>query len=451
MEYSYQELKKWDFDYIWHPFTQMAEYKAKDPIIIEKGEGSHLIDVNGKKYIDGVSSLWVNVHGHNNPKINAAIIEQLKKIAHSTMLGIANVPAILLAKKLVEITPDNLTKVFYSDNGSTAMEVALKIAYQYWINKGINGKTKFVTLKNGYHGDTIGAVSLGGIDLFHAVYKPLLFETYLAPSPYCYRCPFNLSFPSCGLNCLNALEDIVKKHHKEIIAISMESTIQAAGGMIVMPEGYMKGVREIADRYNLPLILDEVAVGFGRTGKMWGCEHESVKPDIMAISKGITGGYLPLAATLVTDEIYNAFVGDFSKTFYHGHSYTGNPLGCAAALSCIEIFEEEKVLEKLQPKIEHLRKRLEEFEELKHVGDIRQKGFMVGIELVKDKKTKEEYPYEERIGFQVIYKARERGVIIRPLGNVIVILPPLSISFDELDKLIDVIKWAIEEVTEKST
>ncbi len=451
MEYSYQELKKWDFDYIWHPFTQMAEYKAKDPIIIERGEGSYLIDVNGKKYIDGVSSLWVNVHGHNNPKINAAITEQLKKIAHSTMLGIANVPAILLAKKLVEITPDNLTKVFYSDNGSTAMEVALKIAYQYWINKGIHGKTKFVTLKNGYHGDTIGAVSLGGIDLFHAVYKPLLFETYLAPSPYCYRCPFNLSFPSCGLNCLNALEDIVKKHHKEIIAISMESTIQAAGGMIVMPEGYMKGVREIADRYNLPLILDEVAVGFGRTGKMWGCEHENVKPDIMAISKGITGGYLPLAATLVTDEIYNAFVGDFSKTFYHGHSYTGNPLGCAAALSCIEIFEEEKVLEKLQPKIEHLKKRLEEFEELKHVGDIRQKGFMVGIELVKDKKTKEEYPYEERIGFQVIYKARERGVIIRPLGNVIVILPPLSISFDELDKLIDVIKWAIEEVTEKST
>ncbi len=451
MEYSYQELKKWDFDYIWHPFTQMAEYKAKDPIIIERGKGSYLIDVNGKKYIDGVSSLWVNVHGHNNPKINAAITEQLKKIAHSTMLGIANVPAILLAKKLVEITPDNLTKVFYSDNGSTAMEVALKIAYQYWINKGIHGKTKFVTLKNGYHGDTIGAVSLGGIDLFHAVYKPLLFETYLAPSPYCYRCPFNLSFPSCGLNCLNALEDIVKKHHKEIIAISMESTIQAAGGMIVMPEGYMKGVREIADRYNLPLILDEVAVGFGRTGKMWGCEHENVKPDIMAISKGITGGYLPLAATLVTDEIYNAFVGDFSKTFYHGHSYTGNPLGCAAALSCIEIFEEEKVLEKLQPKIEHLKKRLEEFEELKHVGDIRQKGFMVGIELVKDKKTKEEYPYEERIGFQVIYKARERGVIIRPLGNVIVILPPLSISFDELDKLIDVIKWAIEEVTEKST
>ena len=450
MAYSYEELKRWDFDYIWHPFTQMAEYKSKEPIIIERGEGSYLIDVKGRKYIDGVSSLWVNVHGHNNPKINAAVSEQLNKIAHSTMLGITNVPAILLAKKLVEITPDNLTKVFYSDNGSTAMEVALKVAYQYWINKGVKGKTKFVTLKNGYHGDTIGAVSLGGIDLFHAVYKPLLFENYLAPSPYCYRCSFNLSYPACGLHCLNVLEDIVKSHQNEIIAISMESTIQAAGGMIVMPEGYMKGAREIADRYGLLLILDEVAVGFGRTGKMWGCQHEGVKPDIMAISKGITGGYLPLAATLVTDEIYDAFVGDFSKTFYHGHSYTGNPLGCAAALASIEIFEEERVLEKLQPKIEHLTERLKEFEELKHVGDIRQKGFMVGIELVKDRETKEEYPYEERVGFQVIYKARERGVIIRPLGNVIIILPPLSISLDELDKLIDVIKWAIKEVTEKS-
>ncbi len=449
MNYSYELLKKWDFDYIWHPFTQMAEYKQKDPIIIEKGEGSYLIDVQGKRYIDGVSSLWVNIHGHNRKEINDAIIQQLQKIAHSTMLGIANVPAILLAKKLIEITPKNLNKVFYSDNGSTAMEVALKIAYQYWVNKGDKQRTKFVTLKNGYHGDTIGAVSLGGIDLFHAVYKPLLFETYSVSSPYCYRCPFKLSFPSCGLECLNELEDTVKKHKAEIAAISMESTIQAAGGMIVLPPGYMKGAREIADRYQIPLILDEVAVGFGRTGKMWGCEHEGIAPDIMAIAKGITGGYLPLAATLVTDNIYEAFEGDFTKTFYHGHSYTGNPLGCVAALACIDIFERENTLEKLKMKIEHLSKRLKEFWELKHVGDIRQKGFIVGIELVRNKETKEEYPYHERIGFQVIYKAREKGVIIRPLGNVIVILPPLSINIKELDKLLDVIRWAIREVTEK--
>lgn len=446
--YTLEQLREWDLKHFWHPFTQMVEYAQWEPLIIERGEGVYLIDVNGNRYIDGVSSLWVNVHGHNHPKINQVIKEQLEKIAHSTTLGVANVPAILLAKRLAEIAPEGLTRVFFSDTGACAMEIAIKMAYHYWQNKGETKKKRFVALRNGYHGDTIGAMSVGGIDLFHAVYRPLLFEAYFSPSPYCYRCELGLRPDRCGLECLNKLEEIVAKHKDEICAIVSESTVQAAGGIIVMPPGFMKGLREIADRYGVLLVLDEVAVGFGRTGKMWGCEHEGVVPDIMAVAKGITGGYLPVAATLTTDEVYNAFLGDYTKTFYHGHTYTGNPLGCAAALASIELFEEERTLDKLQPKIEHLSKRLEEFKELKHVGDVRQKGFMVGIELVRDKESKEPFPPEERTGYKVMLKAREKGVFIRPLGDVVVILPPLVIEMDELDRLIDAVKWAIRETTE---
>ncbi|MGB9668619.1 MAG: aspartate aminotransferase family protein, partial [Thermosulfidibacteraceae bacterium] len=298
---SYEDLKKWDFEYFWHPFTQMKEYMERDPVIVERGDGVFLYDVKGNKYIDGISSLWVNIHGHNREELNQAIGEQLSKIAHSTTLGISNVPAILLAKKLVEITPKRLRKVFFSDTGACAMEIGIKVAYHYWQNLGVKGKRKFLSVRNGYHGDTIGAMSVGGIDLFHSIYKPLLFENYLAPSPYCYRCELNANPATCGLLCLEKLDEIAKKHKDELCAIVCESAVQAAGGMIVLPQGYMKGLREIADRYGLLLVLDEVAVGFGRTGRMWGCEHENVEPDIMAIAKGLTGGYLPVAATLVTD------------------------------------------------------------------------------------------------------------------------------------------------------
>jgi len=444
----YEELKEKNFRYLWHPFTQMADYVSRSPLIIEKAEGIFLIDTEGRRYIDGVSSLWVNLHGHRKKEIDEAIKAQLDKIAHSTMLGIANVPAIELAEKLVEITPSNLTRVFYSDNGSTAMEIGLKIAYQYWVNKGIRGKDKFVSLENAYHGDTLGAVSVGGIDLFHEVYRPLLFPSYHAPSPYCYRCSFDLTYPACGLACLEKLEEIVKKHKDEIAAIVSESAVQAAAGMIVMPEGYMRGLREIADRYETLLILDEVAMGFGRTGRMWACEHEEAWPDIMAVSKGITAGYLPFAATLTTGEIYSAFLGDYTKTFYHGHSYTGNPLGCAAAKANIEIFEKERILEKLPSKIKRLSFWLDKFKDLKHVGDVRQKGLVAGIELVKDKSTKESFPREEAKGFQVIYKAREKGVVIRPLGNVIVVMPPLAIDIEHLDILMNVIYESVIEVTQ---
>ena len=445
-------LAQKDKKYIWHPFTQMKDYEKSSPLVIEKGRGSYLYDIQGNRYIDGVSSLWVTVHGHRKKKIDDAIISQVKKISHSTLLGISNVPAAELAEKLVKITPKGLSKVFYSDNGSTSVEIALKIAYQYWQQKSAKTKTKkkFVSLVNAYHGDTLGSVSVGGIDLFHQVYSPLLFKTFKADSPYCYRCPVKKDWPGCSLACLDSLEKILKKHSREIAAMIIEPMVQGAAGMITFPKGYLKKVRQLCTRHNVLLIADEVAVGFGRTGKMFACEHEKVNPDLLAIAKGITGGTLPLAATLASDEIYNAFLGEPEdlKTFFHGHTYTGNPVACAAAIANLEVFEEEKVLLSLKKKIRLLTKQLKSFETLSHVGDIRQSGFMVGIELVADPKTKKSFEVKERIGHRVILEARKRGVVIRPLGDVIVLMPPLSISEKELNTLCDVTFESIKKVTE---
>ncbi len=445
-------LAQKDKKYIWHPFTQMKDYEKSSPLVIEKGRGSYLYDTEGNRYIDGVSSLWVTVHGHRKKKIDDAIINQVKKISHSTLLGISNVPAAELAEKLVKITPKGLSRVFYSDNGSTSVEIALKIAYQYWQQKSAKtkAKKKFVSLVNAYHGDTLGSVSVGGIDLFHQVYSPLLFKTFKADSPYCYRCPVKKDWPECRLACLDSLEKILKKHSREIAAMIIEPMVQGAAGMITFPKGYLKKVRQLCTRHNVLLIADEVAVGFGRTGKMFACEHEKVNPDLLAIAKGITGGTLPLAATLASDEIYKAFLGEPEdlKTFFHGHTYTGNPVACAAAIANLEVFEEEKVLLSLKKKIRLLTKQLKSFETLSHVGDIRQSGFMVGIELVANPKTKKSFEIKERIGHRVILEARKRGVVIRPLGDVIVLMPPLSISEKELNTLCDVTFESIKKVTE---
>jgi adenosylmethionine-8-amino-7-oxononanoate aminotransferase len=446
-------LERKDKKYVWHPFTQMQDYLKEKPLIIEEGKGVYLKDIDGNWYMDGVSSLWVNVHGHRKREIDRAIRTQLNKIAHSTMLGPSNIPAIELAEKLVKIAPKGLHKVFYSDNGATAVEIGLKMAFQYWQQKKGKHvrKTKFITLKHSYHGDTIGSVSLGGIDLFHSMYRPLLFKTYKAESPYCYCCPLKLSYPSCRIKCLDSVEQIMKKKGDEIAALVIEPLVQGAAGMIVQPSGYLKGVRELCKKYRILMVADEVATGFGRTGRMFACEHEEVFPDIMALAKGISGGYLPLAATLTTDEIYSGFLGEYKefRTFFHGHSYTGNPLACAAAIASLDVFDKEKTLERMQGKIGYLRKRLEEYKELSHVGDIRQAGFMIGIELVRDKKTKEPYPPEEKIGIKVIEEARKRGLVIRPLGNVIVILPPLVINKKELKSMMDIIYESIERVTGK--
>lgn len=439
-------LIEFDKLYLWHPFTQMKEWNETEPVIIVEGRDCFIKDIKGRWYLDGVSSLWVNIHGHNRKEINDAIKAQLDLIAHSTLLGMANVPSILLAERLVALVPERLKKVFYSDDGSTAVEVALKMAFQYWFHKGERQRTTFVCFNNGYHGDTLGAVSVGGIDIFHSTFKPLLFKTHRAPSPYCYRCELSRSYPGCGMECLQRLEEIFSKHHKEIAALIIEPLVQAAGGIITQPPGYLKGVRELCTKYNILMIADEVATGFGRTGRMFAVEHEEVRPDIMCLSKGITGGYLPLGVTIATEEIFNAFLGRFedAKTFFHGHSYTGNQLACTAALASLDIFEKDRVLENLQPKIKFLKERLERMKEIDHVGDVRQCGFMAGIELVKDKKTKESFGYIDRTGWKVAYEAKQRGVFIRPLGNIIVIMPPLSISMENLERFLDIIEESIK-------
>jgi len=387
-----KELEDLDRLLIWHPFTQMKDYMGEVPLIVEKGEGSCLVDIYGKKYLDGVSSLWVNLHGHRKKEIDDAIRNQLDRVAHSTLLGISNVPAIELARELVEIAPAGLSKVFYSDNGSTAVEIALKIAFQFWRQKGNEGERHtFLSFINAYHGDTIGSVSLGGIDLLHEIYGSLLFPIHRAPYPYCYRCPLERSAPACGMECLNRVEEILSTHHQQIAAVVIEPMIQGAAGMITSPEGYLKRIRELTKKYGVLLIADEVATGFGRTGKMFACNHESVSPDLLCLAKGITGGYLPMAATLTTEEIFNSFLGEYKekKTFFHGHSYTGNPLACAAAVANLRMMKEEKVLEKVQGKIHFISEALKKYEKLEHVGDIRQLGMMVGIELVVDSANKE--------------------------------------------------------------
>ncbi len=420
-------LSQWDKEYLWHPFTQMKDWLTDEPLIINRAQGSYLIDTKGNHYLDGVSSLWVNVHGHRKREIDQTIKSQINQLSHSTLLGLSNTPAVKLAKKLIDIAPKGLKKVFYSDNGSTSVEIAVKIAYQYWQNIGQTKKTGVVHLANSYHGDTLGSVSVGGIDLFHKVYRKLIFKTIKVD--------------------LDNFESVIKKNHRRVACFVVEPLVQGAAGMIMWPKGILKKMAHVCKKYDVIFIADEVATGFGRTGKMFACEHENVTPDILCLAKGITGGYLPLAATLTTQKIYDGFLFDYKdqKTFFHGHTYTGNPLACAAALANIELFKKERTLKRLSPKIKYLAKRLKMFYNLPHVDDVRQCGFMVGIELVKNKTTKDPFAWQERIGVKVCHKVRERGVILRPLGNVIVLMPPLSISLKEIDHLIESAYWAIQE------
>lgn len=467
------QLIQKDRKYIWHPFTQMRDWQTDEFPVIEKGEGCYLIDTEGRKYLDGVSSLWCNVHGHRVKALDQAVKKQLGKIAHTTFLGLTHPTAIELAEKLIAIAPGNrevilsraknlkrdpssqddkgkLNRVFYSDSGSEAMEIALKIAHQYWQQLGQTRKKKFAKLTNAYHGDTIGSVSIGGIDLFHQIYKPLLFNTLEIPSPYRYRWPGGGTEEQVKKAALAAMEKVLSEHHEEIAALIMEPLMQGAAGMIDQPDGYISRARELTKKYNILLIFDEVATGFGRTGKMFAAEHEQVTPDIMAVAKGITGGYLPLAATLTSEKVYEAFLGKYEefKTFFHGHTYTANPLACAVAIANLELFEKQKTLEKLQPKIQFLEKRLKDFYALKCVGDIRQRGTMIGIELVRNKKTKEDFNPKEKIGVQVIERARKKGAILRPLGPVIVLMPPLGMTQAELKRLLDITYESIKETTE---
>ncbi len=446
-----RQLADWDRKYLWHPFTQMQEWEQEQPLIIKRGKGAYLIDTEGNRYLDGTSSIWVNLHGHGHPTLNRALTQQLGKIAHSTFLGLSNPPAIELARALIRRAPKGLARVFYSDNGSTAIEIALKMAVQYWQQQhpGAGPKNTFLHLKLAYHGDTIGAVSVGNIELFHSRFKPLLFPTVEAEPPYCYRCPLKLEYPSCRMACLDPIEQLLKAHHRELAGFVIEPLIQAAAGMVAHPPGYLRRIRDLCTQYRVLLIADEVATGFGRTGKMFACNHEDVTPDLMAVSKGMTGGYMPLAATLTTEEVYKAFLGKYEefKTFFHGHSYTGNQLGCALALANLEIFQKERTLARLRPKIAAFSRLLRPLANMEHVGDIRQQGFMAGIELVKTRTTREAYPLEARIGHRVATAARTRGLIIRPIGNVLVLIPPLSTSLVELRNMVETLQLSIEDVS----
>jgi adenosylmethionine-8-amino-7-oxononanoate aminotransferase len=423
-----RELEAIDKRVLWHPFTQQQGWSQEQPLIVQRAHGCTLYDTDGNAYIDGISSLWCTVHGHAHPAIDAAVREQLGRVAHTTMLGLTHPPAIELAQRLIELAPPGLSRVFYSDNGSTAAEVALKMAFQYWRHRG-ETRPGFICLRDGYHGDTIGSVSVGGIDLFHAAFSPLLFETWQAE-------------PGDRVH----MAALLREHAGEVAAVIVEPLVQGAAGILTHPDGYLRAVRELCDEHGVLLICDEVATGFGRTGTMFACEQEDVAPDLMCVAKGLTGGYLPLAATLVTERVYEAFLGEFAerKTFFHGHTYTGNPLACAAALATLEIFEVEGTLAALQPKIALLGELLDEHvAPLASVREVRRRGFMVGIELGG-------FPLEARIGHEVTLAARRRGAIVRPLGDVVVLMAPLSITQDELRRLVTITAESIVEVTARA-
>jgi len=423
----------------------MKPWLESDPLVIVTADGMHLIDSDGNRYLDGVSSLWCNVHGHRVPELDDAIRAQLGKVAHSTMLGLASEPAILLAERLMRIVPPGLAKVFYSDCGATATEIAFKLAAQYWYNVGKPEKNEFVGFAEAYHGDTVGAMSVGRMPAFHRPYFPMLFKVHVAPTPYVYRHPRSPDAQAAARDCLGELERILREHASCVAAICIEPIVQGAGGMIVQPEGFLRAVRELANRYDVLLIADEVATGFGRTGKMFACEHEGVSPDLMCVAKGITGGYLPLAATFATQRIFDAFLGEpwEGKTFFHGHTYTGNPLACATALASLELFERNNLLSSVADKSVTLADMLNELRPLPHVGDIRQKGFMVGIELVENKRTRKPFDPKRRIGAELCARVRRHGVILRPLADVIVLMPPPAMGVGELRTIVEAVKMEI--------
>jgi adenosylmethionine-8-amino-7-oxononanoate aminotransferase len=445
----HRRLWEADHRHLWHPFTQMQDWLREEPLIVDSGEGPYLVDTLGNRYLDGVSSLWCNVHGHRVPEIDAAIRAQLDRIGHSTLLGLASTASIECAEELAALVPRGLTRVFFSDAGATAVEIALKMAFQHHQLRGDAERTEFVALRGGYHGDTIGAVSLGGIDLFHRIFGPLLFPVHRGLQPYCYRCPLGKEWPGCAMACAEEVERVFEAHPGKVAALVLEPVMQGADGMIAQPPGYVRRMREICDRHGALLVCDEVATGFGRTGTLFAVEQDGVVPDILTLAKGITGGYLPLAATVTTERVFESFLGphEAKRTFFHGHTYAGNPLACAAATASLRLFRDRKLVEGLPARVDALRRALEPARDLSHVGDVRQRGLMVGIELVRDRGTKEEYAYALRAGHEVCLEARGRGAILRPLGNVVVLMPPLAMGEGLLAELAAIALSSIEKVT----
>lgn len=443
------QWRQWDIDHVWHPFTPMQEYAQEQTPIIVAGDGFELIDSEGQRYLDGTSSLWCNVHGHRVPELDRALHDQIDRISHSTLLGLASGPSAELAHELVKCVPRGLNHVFYSDDGATAVEAALKMAFQFHCHRGADPSRKnlFVRLGEAYHGDTIGAVSLGGIAAFHRVFGSLLFPTLEVPAPSAYRVPLGMTVEQYLQHCDHELERVLAENHERIAGFVIEPLVQGAAGMLVHPKGYLRRVRELTARYQIPLIADEVFVGFGRTGTLFACEQENVVPDLLCIAKGITGGYLPLAATLATDEIYSAFLGapEARKTFFHGHTYTGNQLGCAVALASLRRFSTHHVLENVNRNAEVIKAWTRQYQTHPHVGDIRQCGIILALELVQDRASKAPFPASERIGHRITQAGLKHGIIIRPIGDVIIVMPAPAMPEADLNRLLDATQQSIEE------
>ena len=446
-----ETLKEWDDAYVWHPFTPHSVYREEAPLMVVAGEGHYLIDASGERYLDAVGSIWCNLFGHRRPELDEAVREQLDHIAHSTMLGNANDRPVILARRLLERAPANLGKVFYSDNGSTSVEIAMKMALQFWQQHrdGEEGqRTTFMGLSNAYSGDTIGAVSVGGIDLFHSRFGPMLFEAVRGPSPVTYHRPQGQSRKEAEEAFVARFDAVIEEHGHKLAALVLEPGMQGAGGMVTYPEGFLVHAAAKVEEVGSLLIVDEVAMGMGRSGEMFACQREGVEPDFLCVAKGLTGGYVPVAATLATDRVYEAFLGPpgEGRTFFHGHTFTGNALGCAAALATLDVFEEEEILSEVRRKEAVLRERLAPLWDHRHVGDIRQYGLAAGVELVADKERREPFDGADRVGMQVCTAAREKGVFFRPLGDVMVMMPPLTIEDEEIDAMIGAMEHGIAAV-----
>ncbi len=448
MERTQEQLSKIDLQYIWHPCSQMKDYETLPPIVIDHGKGVYLYDKNGKRYLDVVSSWWCNLLGHCNEKISARMKQQLDKLEHVIFANFTHEPAIQLCERLVQILPKGLCKFNFSDNGSAAIECALKMAFQYQYQTGHPEKKRFMALSEGYHGETIGALSVGGLDLYAEIYKPMLMDIVRVEAPDCYRCPYGECRDTCQCECFQQAEEALSKYGQEIAAFIMEPLVQGSAGMRIYPPLYLKKLREACDRYGVLLIADEIATGFGRTGKLFACDHAGITPDILCMSKGLTGGYLPMAITVTTQEIYDAFYDDYNKgkAFMHSHTYSGNPLACSAALAVQDILEEEQILEHAAQRADYLHEQLmNALGDHPNVGEIRHIGLINGIELVADRKTKTPFPSEDRVGYQIYKRALQEGVIFRPLGDVIYFNPPLIIKEEEIDEAVAVCKKVITE------
>ncbi len=441
-------LQERDLKYIFHPCSQMKDYETLPPMVITKAEGIYLEDEFGKRYMDCVSSWWVNLFGHCNPRINKAIKEQIDNLEHVLFVNFSHKPAIELAEELIKVVPNGIEKFLFADNGSSSIEMALKLSFQYHKQSGNPQKTKFISLTNAYHGETVGALGVGDVDIFTTTYRPLIKEGLKGDKPDCFRCPYEKNFSNCEAECFERMEKLIEENKDEVSAVIIEPIVQGAGGMKIYSPKYIVKLRELTKRYNIHLIADEIAVGFGRTGKMFAMEHAGVSPDIMCMSKGLTAGYYPMAIVGITQEIYDSFYADYleGKSFLHSHTYSGNPIGCRIALEVLRIFKDENILEMIAKKGEYLRKKAETiFKDHKNIGEYRQIGMIGALEFVKDRESKELFPSHERAGYEIYKIALKKGALLRPLGNVIYFMPPYIITEEEIDRMLEICKESIDE------